>query len=122
MHSILQITEVDDDDCQINFLVEAGKYGNVQIAYKLHINRDEMWVEKADILLVLQQLEEDVLKSRTFFKINKDDEKKIGTLFRNRNSTSALTLIHLLVHCITELDASVCSDCLQVFIFYHYIC
>ena len=57
MHSILQITEVDDDDCQINFLVKAGKYGN---AYKFHINRDEIWVEKADILLVLQQLEEDV--------------------------------------------------------------
>ena len=43
--------------------VKAGKYGNV---YKFHINRDEIWVEKADILLVLQQLE-DVLKSRTFF-------------------------------------------------------
>ena len=63
---------MDDDDCHSNFLVKAGKYGN---AYKFPINRDEIWVEKADILLVLQQLKELVLKSKTFFRIKNDEVK-----------------------------------------------
>ena len=48
---------------------ESGKYGNM---YKFPMNRDEIWVEKADILLVSQQLETAVFKSRTFFKINNE--------------------------------------------------
>ena len=56
MWYIGQVTEfeTDSDDCQINFLEKSSKYAETG-TYKFPLRKDEIWIQKSDILTVLEE-------------------------------------------------------------------
>jgi len=76
-----QVTEVDDDDCQINFLTKAGNYGKI---YKFPLQKDEIWVTKTDILLILNDIQEVVGKTRKTYKLSVAEEQLIEKEFNKK--------------------------------------
>ncbi|CAC5410150.1 unnamed protein product [Mytilus coruscus] len=46
------ITDVDETECQVNFMSQAGKYGDT---LKWPISRDEIWIPKSQVKLKLDK-------------------------------------------------------------------
>ena len=71
------ITDVDANECQVNFLIKAGKYGN---AFKFPQQKDEIWVNKEDIL-VLHEVQE-TGKARKIYRLSASEEKVVESSYR----------------------------------------
>ena len=75
-----QVTDTDTDDVQINFLTEAGKYGS---SYRFPNARDEIWVQRKDVLMILKSLMP-VGKTKRCFQLDKDEQKEIENKYNQR--------------------------------------
>ena len=60
------MTDIDENDYRINFLTKAGKYGNT---YKFPPQEDEIWVDRTQILSVLQKISA-IGKSKRLYKMD----------------------------------------------------
>lgn len=73
-----QVTDTDSDDLQVNFLVKSGKYGS---AYKFPMTRDEIWINRQDILTVVKTLTS-VGKTRRCYKLDSAEMEMIEEKFQ----------------------------------------
>lgn len=75
-----QITDIDHDEVLINFLTAAGKYRN---SYKFPSVKDEIWIQKSDVIVVINSMKA-TGKSRRFFTLSDEDQDKIEKVFKDR--------------------------------------